>query len=469
MSTLLFPSSSFYFLSFFLVWPKLIHFLGGSTYAGISEILPNKWRAFGLATTEIILVVLGSFGPLMGRALTQNATWRWIFILGEISGVIALVGTLIFYHPPRRIFVDRTKRQVLYELDYLGIFLYTGGMTLVLLGLGWPGIQYPWRSAAVIAPLTVGGVLFLSTFAWDFSGRAARPVFPYRLFRKFREYTSLQVLMFASGLAHIALTTFVPQQIASVFTADPITAGWYNVPSGVGACIGGGVLGALAPRIKHIPLQLLVANAIQALGCGLLALATPDRVAAGIVIQAIANVPFAWILIICYATAGLHVPQRDIGLAYGLLGAFRYLGGAVGSTIFNTILRDRVAVSLPERVVAAVLPLGFPVADVGKLISALTARGASAQSLLASFPPNVVAAAREAMRWGYADAFNYVWYASLPFFAIACVVSLFVADPSPYFTNHTAVSSTRGGFVDRFRRGGSEKPQPEKAVTGDNM
>jgi hypothetical protein len=419
-----------------------------SIYAGISEILPNKWRSLGIATTEINLAVLGTFGPLMGRGLAENATWRWLFILGEIAGLIAMVGTVIFYRPPRRIFQDRTKRQVLYELDYLGIFLYTAGVTLFLLGLGWPGTQYPWRSAAVIAPLTIGGVLFLCTFVWDFSGRAARPLFPYRLFRKFREFTSLVIVMFSSGLAHIALTTFVPQQIAYVFTSNPITAGWYNVPSGVGGLIGGALLGALVPRIKHIPLQLLAANAIQALGCGLLALVTPDRIAGGLVIQGIANISFPWVIVIGYSTVGLHVPQRDIGLSYGLLGAVRYLGGAVGSTIFNTVLTARVPEAVPKKVAEAVVPLGYPAADVGKLIAAISSRKASN---IASIPAEVVAAARDAIRWGYSEAFSYVWYASIPFFVIACVASLFVLDPSPYFTNHTAVEVEDKGVASRPR------------------
>jgi hypothetical protein len=390
----------------------------------------------------MFLIALGIFGPLIGRGLTANVTWRWLFIIGDITAAIAIAGTVWFYHPPRRVFRDRTKRQVIYELDYLGIFLYTAGITLILLGLGWAGAQHPWSSAAVIAPVTIGGVLFLSNFAWGFSGRASRPLVPYRLFRQFREFTSLVVIGFTSGLAHIALTTFVPQQIAYVFTSNPIRAGWYNVPSGIGALIGGAVLGALVTRIKHVPLQMVTANVVQTLGCGLLAIATPDRIAGGLVIQAVANVPFGWIIVMSYTTVGLHVPQRDIGLAYGLLGAFRYFGGAVGSTIFNTILSDKIHRILPEKIAEAVLPLGYPAADIASLIATLSS---GQPSLLAGIPADVVAAAAEARRWAYSDAFAYVWYASIPFFVVAIAMSPFVLDPSPYFTNHTAVVSRKRG------------------------
>lgn len=421
-------------------------------------MLPHKWRSFGLATTEMFLIALGTFGPLTGRGLTQNVSWRWLYILGDITAVIATTGTFIFYNPPPRIFKDRTTRQVLTELDYLGIFLYTAGVTLVLLGLGWAGIQHPWASAEVVAPVVVGAILFLATFAWGFSGRAARPLIPYRLFKKFREFTSVVIIGFTCGLAHISLTTFVPQQITYVFTSDPITAGWYNVPAGFGSLIGGALLGSLVPRIRHVPYQLLIANAIQALGCGLLALASPNRIAASLVIQAIANIPFGWIVVMSYTTVGLHVPQRDIGLAYGLLGTSRYLGGAVGGTIFNTILDSKVRQIVPRRIADAVVQLGYPVTKIESLVTALASR---APARLAKIPPDVLAAALKASRWGYSEAFEYVWYASIPFYIVACVISVFVLDPSPYFTNHTAVARSPPTHGTRNRDAVSEKPTSE--------
>lgn len=406
----------------------------------------------------MFLIALGTFGPLTGRGLTQNVTWRWLFILGDITAVIAAAGTLLFYHPPRRIFQDRTKLQVLGELDYIGLFLYTAGVTLFLLAIGWAGQQHPWASPAVIAPLVIGLVLFVAAFIWSFSGFPSRPLLPLHLFKQWRAYTIVAIIGFTSGLAHIALTTFVPQQIAYVFTNDPILAGWYNVPIGFGACIGGALLGPLIPRIQHVPWQFLAANVVQALSCGLLAIVTPNRIAGGIVIQVISNIPFTWIIVLSYTTVGLHVPQREIGLAYGLLGAIRYLGGAVGSTIFNTILNAKVAYYVPIRVARAVVPLGYPTKDISLLIQALSSH---VPAKLAPFPSDVVAVAADAMRWGYSDAFCWVWYASVPFFVVACILSPFVLDPSPYFTNHTAVASADGSLASRFRRA---KSQDEKAV-----
>jgi MFS family permease len=132
------------------------------------------------------------FGSLIAHALVQNASWRWVFWIGLIFGAISLIGTAIFYFPPSHPrSTEKTKWQEFLGLDFLGIFLYTCGLTLFLVGISWGGISYPWNSAPVIAPIFIGGVLFIACFFWDFSGIPKTPLFPLHLFKKTREYTIL--------------------------------------------------------------------------------------------------------------------------------------------------------------------------------------------------------------------------------------------------------------------------------------
>lgn len=71
---------------------------------------------------------------------------------------------MAFYHPPdfyelhnRR----RTKWQEVQELDYIGIFLYTAGLLIFLMGLSWGGVLYPWNSANVIVTLIIGFIVLV--------------------------------------------------------------------------------------------------------------------------------------------------------------------------------------------------------------------------------------------------------------------------------------------------------------------
>ena len=302
-------------------------------YPGISELLPNKWRNYGLAWTELNLLPFSTFGPLIARALLERATWRWVYYLGLITGVISLVGTVIFYIPPSKPLRDRSRLDLMKELDYLGIFLYTAGLTLFLLGLGWGGTNYPWKSATVITPLIIGAVLFCLTFVWDFSGVPKRPLFPLRLFNRFRDYTSLLVIIFVTGLVYFSMTDLIPLQLSDMYASDAIRAGLYNIPGGFGGAGGGVILGSLISKLKRVHLQLVVGIAMQTLFAGLFAILTPNTLAEAMVFQLLANLPFAWITLNCYVIASLNVPQRDLGLALGLVGTFRFLGGAIGTTV----------------------------------------------------------------------------------------------------------------------------------------
>ena len=428
---------------------------------GISELLPVKYRSVGLAATELELLPFSTFGPLIARTMVQQATWRWVFYLGIITGVFSFVGTVIFYNPPSRPFRDRTFRQIFKELDYLGIFFYTSGLTIFLLGLGWAGISHPWNSAAVIAPIVIGFVLFSCTFIWDFSGKPVRPIFPYRLFRKGREYSFLLVIIFVVGLVYISITALIPEQIVYMYTIDSTRAGLYNIPAGFGGSAGGAVLGALIYKIKYVHWQLVIGCIIQTLFTALLAVATPNTVGVAMGIGLMANIPFGWILINCYVTAAVHVPQRDIGLAFGWIGATRFVGGAVGTTIFSTILTNKSASTIATRITSAVVPLGYPTAKIGDLISALAS---GAPSALAGLPTNVVAAAEEALKWGYSDAFRVTYLSTIPFGVIATGLAFFVKDPSPYFTKHVSVTLEKEILGNkRAEDVGREKTLPEES------
>lgn len=311
-------------------------------YPGISELLPNKYRSYGLAWTELNLLPFATFGPLIARTLTVNASWRWVFILGAITGVISIVGTAFFYHPPSHPLIEMTRRQLLAEVDYLGIFLYSAGIALFLIGLNWGGLDYPWKSAQVLVLLILGAIIFISAFVWDFSGRPKRPLFPARLLKNYREYTSLLVFIFVIGMVYFSLTALIPQQIAYMYTSDPIKAGLYNIPGGFAGAGGGVILGGLIAKMKHVQWQLFTGVVLQTVCVALFGILTPDRLSAAIILQFFANLPFAWITLACYIIAGLNAPQRDLGLALGLIGTFRFLGAAVGTTVSGVLFVVRL-------------------------------------------------------------------------------------------------------------------------------
>lgn len=305
------------------------------------------------------------------------------------------------------------------------------------MGISWGGISYPWSSAPVIAPIVIGGVLFIACFVWDFSGIPKQPIFPLHLFTKFREYTILLAyiifrnylicrIVFVAGFTYYSTAGLLPQQMLFMFTTDPIRIGVLNIVQGVGNIFGGVILSAFIYKMKHVPIQFTVGTFIQTLFLGLYALITPNTLGMALAFQFFANVPFAWLTLLSYVTAGLHVPQKDLGLASGLIGTFRSLGGSIGTAVLNVVLSSKANVEVPKRILEATVPLGFDPANLGALIGGLLSGNPAALAAVQGATTEAIAAAGTALNFAYGKSGPNVINFSL------------------YFPNHISRDNTLG-------------------------
>ncbi|EMD85392.1 hypothetical protein COCC4DRAFT_155556 [Bipolaris maydis ATCC 48331] len=436
-------------------------------YAGVSEILPNKWRGTGLAAIELAInVYFGSrpFGiPSVLIATSVNAhtalKWRWCYYWGLVSCVVSSVGVFTFYFPPPRpqYDIERTRWQELKDIDFVGLSLYLSGLTTFLIGLTWAGgAGHPWRSASVIIPVVMGFTVLLSAFVFDFVW-AKQPIFPLKIFKKFREYTVLLGITFVAGdprsyvvIANIhaginfySLSALLPQGSLFMYTNNPIQIGLIALPNGVSQFVFGAMVTALLGKFKRLKLQMITACTIQTIFCAVLATIVPKNVYAWSALQVFILGPFSWIVVLCYVAAGVNIPLQYLGLALGLIGTFRSMGGSVGNAIFNTILNGVVNNNLGSAIAKVALSTGqFDPANISYLIGATIKNAAGVPGAFATVPgitPAVEAASIQALRDVYAKGFRMISYSTIPFNVIAIVLALIMFDPSEYLTNHTAV------------------------------
>jgi hypothetical protein len=212
--------------------------------------------------------------------------------------------------------------------------------------------------------------------------------------------------------------------------------------SSAGQIVGGVIIPGLVHYIKHVHFQLTFAVFMQTLFFGLATLITPTNLHWLMAVQFFAMLPFGWITLNCYTTASLHVPQRDLGVAIGLIGTFRSLGGAIGSVIFSSIFSQIAAKQIATRIGETVAAASLPADSVPGLIAAtrLTILGIPDQAAqFPDIPASVYASCVTAARYDYAYGFRITWLASIPFGIIAVLAAISVRDPSKYFTNHVEV------------------------------
>ena len=225
------------------------------------------------------------------------------------------VGTFLFYYPPTKPQHDfgKTRWQETKELDYIGILLFTAGLTILLIGFTWAGTTgHPWSGASVIAPIVVGVCTLGGCFVYDFTV-PKHPFFPLLLFRQFRDFTVVVVVSLVSGMFFYAMTALLPQASLFIFTNDPIQIGIIQLPEGVGLIVFGPVAAFFMGKVGHMKTVIMVALTVMTLFTGLLVLTIPGHKAAWMTFQAFAVGPYALITVLTYTIVSLHIPLRHLG------------------------------------------------------------------------------------------------------------------------------------------------------------
>lgn len=79
-----------------------------------------------------------SLGPIMGGAIADNTTWRWIFyLMFPICGIgLVAVPYLLTLRPKKA-----TAQEKLSRIDWIGGVIFTGSTTSFLIAISWGGTQ----------------------------------------------------------------------------------------------------------------------------------------------------------------------------------------------------------------------------------------------------------------------------------------------------------------------------------------
>ena len=217
--------------------------------------------------------------------------------------------------------------------------MFTSGLTVLLLGFSWAGnTDHPWASASVIAPIVLGAIVFFSAFGYDFFFRGKDAFFPFHLFKRFREFSSLLILVFVAGMIFFSMSALIPQATLYCFTNDPIQIGVILLPNTVGQTVGAVLPLATLHWLKNIKLNIILGVFIQTVFMALCAYPLPFNQAGWMGITFFAQMSFPWVRSFCVVNAGLHVKQWELGQAVGIIGTFGSLGGSIGNAIFTAVL-----------------------------------------------------------------------------------------------------------------------------------
>jgi EmrB/QacA subfamily drug resistance transporter len=306
-------------------------------------------------------------GILLGGAITDVASWRWVFLINVPVALASLfvVPRLVAATPP----VARRR------FDIAGAVTVTGGMTaLVYTVVKAP--DYGWGSPTTLALFAVAIGLLTAFAVIERRGRA--PLVPAGFLRK-REAAvpnALQLLLGMSAISTLFLLTLYVQQVLG-FT--PLEAGLAYVPLAAGVAtatvVASRLVGQVGPRPLAVAGLAIAAGGMARMGHAPVAGEYASDVLPAMILLGLG----AGLSFVSVTTAALErVDDAEAGLASGLLSTTVQLGGALGIAVLASIVSQRAADlagtgSTPLAAQVGGLQIAFLVAAAVALVASVVA------------------------------------------------------------------------------------------------
>jgi EmrB/QacA subfamily drug resistance transporter len=324
-----------------LIGARVVQGLGGGMImplgqSMLAQVAGPKRMGRVMSIVGVPMLLLPVFGPLIGGALIDAASWRWIFFVNLPVGLVAIALAVRL--------LPAGGRRSTQRLDVPGAVLLSGGLALFLYGLAEIGQHARLVAPAALGPMAAGAVA-LALFAWR-ALRVPNPLIDLRLFRQ-RGFAAGTAVNFVLGTALFGVALLLPLYFELLRGRSPVQTGLLLAPQGLGAAVTISLAGYLTDQVgarRVVPAGVLLAlagtgwytqigvrtpywallTALFLIGAGLGATITPAMAAA---YQGLAPAAMG------QATSAISVVQR--------------VAGAVGSALLAVVLQQATTARLP--------------------------------------------------------------------------------------------------------------------------
>ncbi|MFI6148452.1 MDR family MFS transporter [Streptomyces sp. NPDC051109] len=273
-------------------------------------------------------------GPLLGGVITDTSWlgWRWCFYVGVPFAIIALIVLQRTLHLPV------VRRDV--KVDWLGAFLISGAVSLLLIWVTQAGDSYDWISwttAAMTGGAVVLGLLFILV-----ESRASDPIIPLRLFRN-KTITLASAASLFVGIAMFSGTVFFSQFFQLARNESPTMSGILTIPMIGGLFVSSTVSGQVITKTGKWKAWLVSGGVLLTAGLGLLGTLRYDTPYWHIAIyMALTGLGLGMMMQNLVLATQNQVAPEDLGSASSVVTFFRSLGGAVGVSALGAVMANRV-------------------------------------------------------------------------------------------------------------------------------
>ena len=290
-------------------------------------------RTKALGVWSAIAAGGGAVGLILGGALTQLASWPWIFIVNVPVGVATLLATVRFVPESRADVGHRT-------FDLAGAITVTGGLVVLVYAIV-KAQSYGWGSARTLG-LIAAALVLLAAFV-VIERRSVAPLIRLSIFRiRTLAAADVVLLLVASGM--FGMFFFASLYVQEILGYSPLRAGLAFLPVTGGIVVGAGLAQQLIRRagIRNVA---MVGIGLATAGMVVLARVPVHGTYAGDLLPGLVplsiGMGLTFVPITLLATGG--VVENDAGLASGLFNTAQQVGGSLGLAILSTLAASRTS------------------------------------------------------------------------------------------------------------------------------
>jgi EmrB/QacA subfamily drug resistance transporter len=378
----------------FSIGPALI----GHEYRG-----KDRGKAFGVFGGVVGLAI--AFGPLIGGALTDGLSWRWIFLVNLPVGLLALgIGVLR---------MQESRDPNPHRADWWGLVTFSGALALLVLGF-LRGEAEGWGSAPIVGMFIASALLFAVFFAIE-RQLGERAMLDLSLGRNvtFNGISAVTLLCAAATMSALFLQISYVQNVLGFSAWD---TGLRFLPLTLTLFVAAAIAGSLTTMM---PQRILVGIALT-------------LIAAGLWLVTLVDAHSGWTallpsMIATGAGMGLFNPPRaslsiavaepsKAGMASGIGETFQQVGVAVGIAALGALFQSRVAHLFAAS--EGGRQLGAQADEFGRAVAA----GGGAEAA-AKAPAGTAAQLNEAARTAFVDGLHEVMIVCAVIAVIGAVIA----------------------------------------------